>query len=113
MRVALGLDDAVPTQFLRYAEAAAVGNFGVSYRFGQPVAELLRQRFPATLELTVTAMLVAIVAAITLTLRHRPGLKAQNDLFTDAIGHARPPLQALVAAGHDVALCVTRAASPT
>ncbi len=26
-----------------------------------------------------------------------PGLKEQNDLFTDAIGHARPPLQALVA----------------
>jgi hypothetical protein len=26
-----------------------------------------------------------------------PGLKEQNDLFTDPIGHARPPLQALVA----------------
>jgi hypothetical protein len=29
-----------------------------------------------------------------------PGLKTQEDLFTDAIGHARPPLQALVAYCH-------------
>ena len=29
-----------------------------------------------------------------------PGLKTQKDLFTDAIGHARPPLQALVAYCH-------------
>jgi hypothetical protein len=29
-----------------------------------------------------------------------PGLKSQEDLFTDAIGHARPPLQALVAYCH-------------
>src|SRR5260370_26800030 len=29
-----------------------------------------------------------------------PGLKTQNDLFTDAIGHAKPPLQALAAYCH-------------
>src|SRR5207253_2366084 len=33
-----------------------------------------------------------------------PGLKTQNDLFTDAIGHARPPLQALVAYCHYAAI---------
>jgi len=29
-----------------------------------------------------------------------PGLETQEDLFTDAVGHAKPPLQALAAYGH-------------
>ncbi len=66
MRVALGLNDGVVVQFLRFAGAAARGEFGVSYRFGQPVAQLLRERFPATLELSVLSMLVAVGLGIPL-----------------------------------------------
>jgi hypothetical protein len=49
------------------------------------------------------AVHVAPVGQAVIALREKilagqaPGLKAQNDLFTDAIGHAKPPLQALVA----------------
>lgn len=50
-----------------------------------------------------TAVRVAPVGQAVIALRVKilegkaPGLKEQNDLFTDPIGHARPPLQALVA----------------
>ncbi len=50
-----------------------------------------------------TAVRVAPVGQAVVTLREKiiagevPGLKEQNDLFSDAIGHARPPLQVLVA----------------
>jgi hypothetical protein len=50
-----------------------------------------------------TAVRVAPVGQAVIKLREKiiageaPGLKEQNDLFTDPIGHARPPLQALVA----------------
>jgi hypothetical protein len=48
------------------------------------------------------ALYVAPVGQAVIALRERiiageaPGLKEQNDLFTDAIGHARPPLMALI-----------------
>jgi hypothetical protein len=52
------------------------------------------------------AVFVVPVGQATILLRERiiagkaPGLKVQNDLFTDEIGHARPPLQALAAYCH-------------
>jgi len=39
MRAALGLDDPVVLQFLRFVATALRGEFGVSYRFGVPVAQ--------------------------------------------------------------------------
>ena len=51
IRKSLGLDDPVPVQFARYLANAAQFKFGVSYQFRQPVADLLKERMPATLEL--------------------------------------------------------------
>ena len=53
-------------QFVRFLRDAASGDFGVSYRFGVPVGRLLMERFPATLELSLCAMLVATVLGIPL-----------------------------------------------
>ncbi len=53
VRQSLGLDDPVPVQFVRYFANAAQFKFGVSYQFRQPVANLLMERMPATLELAV------------------------------------------------------------
>ena len=56
------------------------------------------------------AVLVAPVGQAVILLREKiiegkaPGLKEQNDLFTDAIGHAKAPLQALVAYVHYVSV---------
>ena len=57
LRVALGLDQPMLLQFLRFVARAAGGEFGLSFRNLVPVAEILRTRVPATLELSICAML--------------------------------------------------------
>src|SRR3974390_720890 len=62
----LGLDDPVLVQFARYLGNAAQFRFGVSYQFRQPVANLLKERMPAPLQLAVCATLLAMVYGILL-----------------------------------------------
>lgn len=64
IRKDLGLDDPVAVQFLRYAGNVARGEFGTSYQFRQPVAALLAERMPATLELAFCATLFALGVGI-------------------------------------------------
>src|SRR6266571_8585744 len=64
VRQSLGLDDPVPLQFVRYFANAAQFKFGVCYQFRQPVADLLKERMPATLELAVCATIFAMVFGI-------------------------------------------------
>jgi len=66
LRDALGLNDPVYVQFARFIGNALQGNFGISYRLQQPVAELILSRLPATIELAVTSVLIAIVFGISL-----------------------------------------------
>jgi peptide/nickel transport system permease protein len=64
LRHSLGLDDPVLVQFARYFANAAQFQFGVSYQFRQPVANLLKERLPATLELATSATILAMVFGI-------------------------------------------------
>src|SRR3989442_2138510 len=64
IRKSLGLDDPVPVQFARYFGNAMQFKFGVSYTFRQPVANLLMERMPATLELATVATILAMVFGI-------------------------------------------------
>src|SRR6267378_2770644 len=64
VRKSLGLDDPVPLQFAHYLANAAQFKFGVSYQFRQPVASLLKERMPATLELAICATILAMVFGI-------------------------------------------------
>ena len=64
LRRELGLNDAVPVQFARFLGQAARGDFGISYQFKKPVAELLAERMPATLELAMTSTLFALLLGI-------------------------------------------------
>ena len=61
---ALGLNDPVLVQFARYFGNAMRFEFGMSYQFRQPVATLLKERMPATLELATCATLLATVFGI-------------------------------------------------
>jgi peptide/nickel transport system permease protein len=54
----------VPVQFARYFGNAMQFKFGVSYQFRQPVANLLMERMPATLELATCATILAMVFGI-------------------------------------------------
>jgi ABC-type dipeptide/oligopeptide/nickel transport system permease component len=58
LRHALGLDLPVPVQYGRYLAGAIRGNLGESFRFQQPVAQVVFSHYPATLELAFVALLV-------------------------------------------------------
>jgi peptide/nickel transport system permease protein len=62
--VALGLDDPVVVQFVRYIANALRFDFGISYQFRQPVTTLLAERAPATLELALASAIFSLVVGI-------------------------------------------------
>src|ERR1700709_2157789 len=64
IRKSLGLDDPVPVQFARDFMDPAQFKFGVSEQFRLPVANLLMERMPATLELATCATILAMVFGI-------------------------------------------------
>src|SRR5919107_3516995 len=64
IRRSLGLDDPIVVQFGRYVANAAKFEFGISYQFRQPVAQMLKGQMPATLELAAVATLLALVFGI-------------------------------------------------
>ncbi len=64
VRHAYGLDAPLGTQYLRYWTGVLHGNLGLSIRFNQSVTRLIASRYPYTLELTLAALLVAIVLAV-------------------------------------------------
>jgi ABC-type dipeptide/oligopeptide/nickel transport system permease component len=63
-RHALGFDRPLHRQFTDYVTRAARGDLGVSLRSSLPVGTLIRERLPATVELTVAALLIAVAVAI-------------------------------------------------
>jgi peptide/nickel transport system permease protein len=64
LRRALGLNDPVLVQFVRFVWRALQFDFGVSYQFKRPVTELIAERFPATMELAFVSALFSLVLGI-------------------------------------------------
>jgi peptide/nickel transport system permease protein len=65
-RVRYGLDEPITTQFGIYLSDLSKGDLGTSIRFGRPVSEMLIERMPVTLELTLLALLFAVVLGVPL-----------------------------------------------
>ena len=64
----LGLDKPLWEQYLVFLKQALLGDLGKSFVFNVPALQLILERMPATLELAVTAMLIAIAFGIPLGL---------------------------------------------
>ncbi|MDR1832891.1 MAG: ABC transporter permease [Fusobacteriaceae bacterium] len=64
LRVKMGLDKPFLVQYLRFVWNAIHGDFGTSYTTGREVFKEIFARFPATLELALSAMFVAVGIAI-------------------------------------------------
>ena len=62
----LGLDQPFPVQFARFVGNAVQGEFGLSLRQGRQVSTLIAERFPATLELSLAAAVIALVVGVPL-----------------------------------------------
>lgn len=59
-----GLDQPVPIQYVRFLAKAAQGDFGKSIRYREPVLKLFMERLPATMELAIASMTLAIVIGV-------------------------------------------------
>jgi peptide/nickel transport system permease protein len=66
IRSKLGLDRSLPLQFVAYVKDLATGDLGQSISTGQPVATELLRRLPASLELTLFALLLSVGVAVPL-----------------------------------------------
>ena len=66
LRVTLGLDRPLLEQYVTFLRQAITGDLGNSFRTGQPVTSMIVERLPATAELAIAAMMVAILIAIPL-----------------------------------------------
>lgn len=65
---ALGLDRPLPVQYWNFLTGALRGELGRSFTSNVPAIDLILQRMPATLELALTAMVIAIVLGLPLGL---------------------------------------------
>jgi peptide/nickel transport system permease protein len=59
-----GLNDNIVVQFGRYLFNMVQGDFGISIRFTRPVVDLIAERLPLTIELTVCAMIFSTIVGI-------------------------------------------------
>jgi peptide/nickel transport system permease protein len=68
LEAALGLDQPLPVQYLKFLERAVQGNFGVSTKVlpGEDALQIFLDRLPATIELSFLALMLAIVLGIPL-----------------------------------------------
>jgi peptide/nickel transport system permease protein len=66
IRAKLGLDQPVATQFFRYVRDLAAGDWGQSLTTGQPVSHEIATRLPASVELTLFALVLSLAVSIPL-----------------------------------------------
>ena len=62
----LGLDRSIPVQFAVFVKSVATGNLGNSIQLKLPVTQLIAQRLPVTLMLTVMAAILALIMSVPL-----------------------------------------------
>ncbi len=63
-RQRLGVDQPIYVQYFRWLSAALTGDLGVSFSTTRPVAEMIGERLPATLELMATSFVLAAILAV-------------------------------------------------
>jgi len=93
LREALGLDRPVGEQYLAYLGRLVRLDLGQSFQFQRPVADLLAERMPPTLELAGAALVLALVLAVplgVLAARNRGGLLDSGAMGFSLLGISIP-----------------------
>ncbi|MEO0496251.1 MAG: ABC transporter permease [Pseudomonadota bacterium] len=93
LRDRLGLNDPFPVQYANFLARSVQGDFGISYRQSRPVAEIIAERAPATLELAFVSGVLAIVGGIALgvyTAIRRDGWAANTIMTLSLVGVSLP-----------------------
>ena len=94
LRTQFGLDQPLSTQLWIYVSHVARGDLGISYRQQRPVAELIQERLSATLLLTGTAFVLAVLLGVTLgaLAARRVGRTSDSVITVLALGLYATPL---------------------
>jgi peptide/nickel transport system permease protein len=90
---ALGYDQPIWVQYGRFVKNVVTGNFGNSIRTGEPVMDVISRSFPATIELAVAAIIIAIGVGIPLgyvAAKHRGRLLDNATIIVTLIGISVP-----------------------
>lgn len=93
LRERLGLNDPFYVQFMRFVGNAVRGEFGISYRLARPVEELIAERLPATLELSIVSAVIAVVLGLTMgvfTALGRDSWMSRFVMFLSLVGVSLP-----------------------
>lgn len=93
LRKQLGFDDPLPLQYVRFVTHALQGDFGQSLYYRVPAMELIVERLPASLELAVAAMAIALGVAVPLGIISavkRGSLLDMGSMFGALIGLSVP-----------------------
>ncbi len=92
-RHSLGFDRPIPVQFADWLGKALRGDLGNSIYYSKPNTEMISQRFPATVEVTIFAMVLALLFAIPLGIiaaTHRNTLWDRLSMVIALIGQSVP-----------------------
>jgi len=93
LREQMGLDKPVFIQYWTFLSNAAQGNFGLSYRQGREVSQIIAERLPATLELAAVSGMFAMVFGIgfgVLTAIRRNGIASNIIMTLSLVGVSLP-----------------------
>lgn len=93
LREGLGLNDPFHVQFGRFVRNGVQGEFGMSYRHSRPVSDLIVERMPATLELSLIAALIALLIGVPMgvyTGLRRHGILSKLFMTVSLIGVSLP-----------------------
>ena len=88
-----GLDDPLYVQYWRYVQTVGSGDLGTSIASHRPITEELRERFPATIELALSAMVFATLIGVPLgffAAKRYGGIFDHSSLFLSLIGVSIP-----------------------
>jgi len=93
LRVYLGLHEPIHTQWLKYLNAVMHLDLGTSIHYQRPIFDIIIERLPATLELTVWALSVAILIAFPLGILagvHKDTMVDRGAMFVSLLGVSIP-----------------------
>lgn len=93
LRIALGLDQPFIVQYGKYFLGLVTGDFGESFRYNSAALPLVLERLPATLELAIAALTIAIIISIPLGIWSATRKNTPMDLLATGaavIGKAMP-----------------------
>jgi peptide/nickel transport system permease protein len=94
LRTALGLDQPLVVQYVKFIANAVTGDFGLSLRQNAPALGLVLERVPATLELALTSFVLGIVLAfgVGLAMRMSTSPRVRSAIMWIALGRQAIPV---------------------